>query len=76
MEAWVAGGRGSSAADKLYAEQPLVASYYGCPCIDVVHNCSISPVNIQSYYPSNDVHPTTAGYNAWGETIARMLAGK
>lgn len=76
MEAWVAGGRGSAAAENLYAEQPKVANYYGCSYIDVVHNCSISPVNIQSYYPSNNVHPSVAGYNAWGETIARMLAGK
>lgn len=76
MEYWVQAGRGSSSAQDLYAEQPLVAKYYGCSCVDVVNNCSISPVNIEEYYPSNDVHPTTAGYNAWGETIARLLAGK
>ena len=76
MEYWVENGRGGFKAGELYAEQPVVAQYYGCSHIDVVSNCSISPVNIEQYYPSNDVHPTTAGYNAWGETIARMLAGK
>lgn len=76
MEYWDANGRGGKSAQTLYAEQPLVANYYGCGYIDVVNNCSISPVNIQSYYPSNDVHPTTAGYNAWGETVARLLTGK
>ena len=76
MEAWVAAGRGSAKAETLYAEQPLVANYYGCGYLDVVHNCGISPVNIQSFYPSNDVHPTTAGYNAWGETVARLMASK
>lgn len=76
MEYWVQNGRGSASAQKLYAEQPLVAQYYGCPSIDVVSNCSISPINIELFYPSNDVHPKTAGYNAWGETIARMLTGK
>lgn len=76
MEDWVTAGRGSSTAQKLYDEQPLVANYYGCPYIDVINNCSISPVNIKSYYPSNDVHPSLAGYNAWGETVARLIAGK
>lgn len=76
MEYWVEQGRGSKTAGVLYAEQPLVANYYGCSYIDVVNNCSISPVNIEEYYPSNDVHPKTAGYNVWGETIARLLAGK
>lgn len=76
MEYWDSNGRGGKSAQALYAEQPLVANYYGCGYIDVVNNCSISPVNIEEYYPSNDVHPTTAGYNAWGETVARLLAGK
>lgn len=76
MEYWDSNGRGSKNAQTLYAEQPLVANYYGCGYVDVVNNCSISPVNIEEYYPSNDVHPAVAGYNAWGETIARLLAGK
>lgn len=76
MEYWDSNGRGGKSAQTLYAEQPLVANYYGCGYVDVVNNCSISPVNIEEYYPSNDVHPTTAGYNAWGETVARLLAGK
>ena len=76
MEYWVQNGRGSKSAETLYTEQPKVAQYYGCSSIDVVSNCSISPVNIQQYYPSNDVHPTTAGYNAWGETVARLLTGE
>lgn len=76
MEYWDSVGRGSKSAQTLYAEQPLVANYYGCGYIDVVNNCSISPVNIEKYYPSNDVHPNTDGYNVWGETVARLLAGK
>lgn len=76
MEYWVEKGRGSSSAQVLYAEQPLVANYYGCSFIDVVNNCAISPINIETYYPSNNVHPSTAGYNAWGETVARILTGK
>lgn len=76
MEYWDSNGRGSKVANTLYAEQVIVANYYGCSYIDVVNNCSISPVNIEEYYPSNDVHPSTAGYNAWGETIARLLAGQ
>ena len=72
MEKWVSSNN-SSVASKLYAEQPLVAKYYGCPCIDVVSNCSINGVNIESFYPSNDVHPKTAGYNVWGETIYRLI---
>lgn len=76
MEYWVQNGRGSTSAQNLYAEQPLVAKYYGFSSIDVVSNCSISPINIESFYPSNDVHPKTAGYNAWGETVARLLSGE
>lgn len=76
MEYWVENGRGSSSAEKLYTEQPLVANYYGCASIDVINNCSISPVNIQSFYPSNDVHPKTEGYNVWGDTIAQLLTGE
>ena len=76
MEYWDSTSRGSKNATTLYAEQPVVANYYGCSYIDVVNNCGISPINIQTYYPSNDVHPNTDGYNAWGETIARLLAGK
>ena len=72
MEKWVSSNN-SSTASKLYTEQPLVAKYYGCQCIDVVSNCSINGVNIQSYYPSNDVHPKTDGYNVWGETIYRLI---
>lgn len=76
MEYWVQNGRGGVKAGELYAEQPIVAQYYGCSSIDVVSNCSISPVNIQNFYPSNDVHPKTEGYNVWGETVARILAGE
>lgn len=75
MEKWHETNMGSAAAGKLYAEQPLVAKYYGCSVIDVPNNCSINPMNIDSFYPSNDVHPKTAGYNVWGETVARLMAG-
>ena len=76
MEYWDSNGRGGKSAQNLYAEQPLVANYYGCSYIDVVNNCGISPVNIKNYYPSNDVHPSKAGYDVWGETVARLLTGK
>lgn len=72
MEYWV-NELGNSTATKLYNEQKLVAKYYSCTAIDVIENCSISPINIESFYPSNDVHPKTSGYNVWGETIARLI---
>ena len=72
MEYW-SNELANSTATKLYNEQKLVAKYYSCTAIDVIENCSINPINIESFYPSNDVHPKTSGYNVWGETIARLI---
>lgn len=72
MEYWT-NELANSTATKLYSEQKLVAKYYNCTAIDVIENCSINPINIEQFYPSNDVHPKTTGYNVWGETIARLI---
>jgi hypothetical protein len=72
MEYWT-NELANSTATKLYSEQKLVAKYYNCTAIDVIENCSITPINIEQFYPSNDVHPKTSGYNVWGETIARLI---
>lgn len=72
MEYWT-NELANSTATKLYNEQKLVAKYYNCTAIDVIENCSITPINIEQFYPSNDVHPKTSGYNVWGETIARLI---
>ncbi|MDD2799768.1 MAG: SGNH/GDSL hydrolase family protein [Bacteroidales bacterium] len=51
-----------------------VTEAYNCRFLDVDKACGISIFNMFSggYYNENNVHPTTAGYERWGETLAKL----
>lgn len=50
-----------------------VAKYYNIPVIDVEREMSISPYNWLTYFNQNDVHPKTAGYQAFANVIFEKL---
>lgn len=58
---------------KLVDAQKKVCEYYSIPFINVNENCGINPFNFLTYYPQNNVHPLTTGYEKWGETIAKLI---
>lgn len=53
--------------------QKAVCKYYSVPFINVNEECGINPLNFLTYYPQNNVHPLTVGYEKWGETIAKLI---
>ena len=59
--------------DSLFEQQKEIAEYMRIGYLDVVNECDISAYNIQTFYPENNVHPLTAGYQRWGETVARIF---
>lgn len=53
------------------------AKLYGIPVLNVAEEWGISYLNAYpKYYSNNNVHPNDAGYERWGETMARLLCGK
>jgi hypothetical protein len=65
--------RSSIAWDSLFEQQKEIAEYMRIAYLDVVNECNISVYNMQTFYPENNVHPLTAGYQRWGETVARIF---
>ena len=58
---------------KLMAVQREVAELYDIPVLDICNNSNINLQNIETYYPSNDVHPKDSGYFEWARTLCGML---
>ena len=53
--------------------QKAVCKYYNVPFVNVNEECGINALNFLTYYPQNNVHPLTIGYQKWGETIAKLI---
>lgn len=50
-----------------------LAKYYNIPYIDLHHNCGINIHNYGEYYPNNNVHPNSEGYNYLSNIISNEL---
>jgi hypothetical protein len=57
----------------LFSNQTKMAEYMNIPILDIRKEACINPGNISTFCNNNNVHPKDAGYNRWGEVLARML---
>lgn len=57
----------------LFSNQKNMAEYMNIPILDIRKEACINPGNISTFCNNNNVHPKDAGYNRWGELLARML---
>lgn len=53
--------------------QKDVCKYMRIPFFDVTNDVGINIYNYFNYYPNNNVHPNSKGYDRWGECLARLV---
>lgn len=64
---------GGSIYQMLVNLQTQVCERYGITPLDMTKHSNISLSNIERFYPEGNVHPLTAGYERWAETIFKLI---
>lgn len=50
-----------------------LATFYNIPYIPVGEDCGINIINIDNYYPNNDIHPNKKGFDRMAECVAKHI---
>lgn len=58
----------------LFSQQIAMAEYMGIPVLDIRQEACINAGNISTFCNDGNVHPKEAGYERWGEVLAKMLS--